>query len=43
MNVVSSAGIFIAMSGICLARLLMQRSALHEPDFSFIFRRLAAV
>jgi hypothetical protein len=43
MNIVSSAGIFAAMTGICLDRLLKQRSALQEPDFSFDFRRLAAV
>jgi hypothetical protein len=37
MNIVSSAGIFVAMSGICLDRLLKQRSALRKPDFSFDF------
>jgi hypothetical protein len=31
------------MAGICLDRLLKQRSALRKPDFSFDFRRLAAV
>jgi hypothetical protein len=35
MNIVSSAGIFIAMAGICLDRLLKRRFAL--PDFSFDF------
>jgi len=30
MNIVSSAGIFIAMAGICLDRLLKQRSALRK-------------
>jgi hypothetical protein len=33
----------VAMSGICLDRLLKQRSALRELDFSFNFRRLAVV
>jgi len=37
MNIVSSAGIFIAMAGICLDRLLKQRSALQKPDFPFDF------
>jgi hypothetical protein len=37
MNIVSSAGIFIAMAGICLDRLLKQRFALHESDFSCNF------
>jgi hypothetical protein len=37
MNIVSSAGIFAVMTGICLDRLLKQRSALQEPDFSFDF------
>jgi hypothetical protein len=35
MNIVSSAGILIAMAGICLDRLLKRRSALQKPDFSF--------
>jgi len=35
MNIVSSAGIFNAMAGICLDRLLKQRSALQKSDFSF--------
>jgi hypothetical protein len=37
MNIVSLAGIFVAMMGICLDRLLKQRSALQKPDFSFDF------
>jgi hypothetical protein len=37
MNTVSSAGIFIAMAGLCLDRLLKQRSALQKPDFPFDF------
>jgi hypothetical protein len=37
MSIVSSAGIFVAMAGICLDRLLKQRSALQNPDFSFDF------
>jgi hypothetical protein len=37
MNIVSSAGISIAMAGVCLDRLLKQRSALRKPDFSFDF------
>jgi hypothetical protein len=37
MNIVSSAGIFIAMAGICFDRLLKQRSALQKPDFHFDF------
>jgi len=35
MNILSSAGIFIAMAGICLDRLLKQRFALQKPDFPF--------
>jgi hypothetical protein len=35
MNIVSSAGIFIAMTGICLDRLLKQRSALQKLDIPF--------
>jgi hypothetical protein len=35
MNIVSSAGIFVALAGICLDRLLKQRSALKKPDFPF--------
>jgi hypothetical protein len=35
MNIVSLAGIFIAMAGICLDRLLKQRSALQKLGFSF--------
>jgi hypothetical protein len=35
MNIVSSAGIFVAMAGICLDRLLKQRSALQKPDSPF--------
>jgi hypothetical protein len=34
MNIVSSANVFVAMAGICLDRLLKQRSALRKPDFS---------
>jgi hypothetical protein len=37
MNIVSSARILVAVAGICLDRLLKQRSALHEPDFPFNF------
>jgi hypothetical protein len=37
MNIVSSAGISIALAGICLDRLLKQRSALQKPDFLFGF------
>jgi hypothetical protein len=37
MNIVSSAGVFIAMAEICLDRLLRQRSALRKPDSSFDF------
>jgi hypothetical protein len=37
MNIVPSAGIRIALAGICLDRLLKQRSALQEPDFPFDF------
>jgi hypothetical protein len=37
MNIVSSAGIFVAMAGICLDRLLNQRSALQKPDIPFDF------
>jgi len=37
MNIVSSAGVLIAMAGICLDRLLKPRSALQKPDFSFDF------
>jgi hypothetical protein len=35
MNIVSSAGVFIALAGICLDRLLQQRSALQKPNFPF--------
>jgi hypothetical protein len=35
MNTISSSGNFIGMAGICLDRLLKQRSALRKPDFSF--------
>ena len=34
MNIVSSAGIFIALAGICLDRLPKRRSALQKPDSS---------
>jgi hypothetical protein len=37
MNIVSSAGIFMAMAGICLDRLLKQRSALQKPELPFDF------
>ena len=37
MNIVSSAGILIAMAGICLDRILQQRSALRKPDTPFDF------
>ena len=37
MNTISSSGNFIGMAGICLDRLLKQRSALRKPDFSFDF------
>jgi len=37
MNTISSSGNFIGMAGICLDRLLKQRSALQKPDFSFDF------
>jgi len=42
MNIVSSAGVFIALAGICLDRLLQQRSALQNRISPSIFRRLAA-
>jgi hypothetical protein len=32
MNIISSARNLIAMAGICLDRLLKQRSALRKPD-----------
>jgi hypothetical protein len=35
MNILSSTGIFVALAGICLDRLLMQRSALQKPDLPF--------
>jgi hypothetical protein len=35
MNTLFSLGNFIGMAGICLDRLLKQRSALRKPDFSF--------
>jgi hypothetical protein len=35
MNTVSSSENFIRMAGICLDRLLKQRSALRKPDFFF--------
>jgi hypothetical protein len=34
-NIISSSGHFIGMAGICLDRLLKQRSALRKPDLSF--------
>jgi len=37
MNTMTSSGNFIWMAGICLDRLLQQRSALRKPDFSFDF------
>jgi hypothetical protein len=37
MKTISSSGNFIEMAGICLDRLLKQRSALRKPDFSFDF------
>jgi len=37
MNAISSSGNFIGMAGICLDRLLKQRSALRKPDLSFDF------
>jgi hypothetical protein len=37
MNIISSAGDFVAMAGSGLDRLLRQRSALQKPDFSFDF------
>jgi len=43
MNIVSSAGIFVAMAGICLDRLLKQRSALQNLISLSIFRRFATV
>ena len=43
MNTMPSSGSFIWMAGICLDRLLKQRFALRKPEFSFDFRRLAAV
>jgi hypothetical protein len=36
-NIMSSSGDFIELAGICLDRLLRQRSALRKPDFSFDF------
>jgi hypothetical protein len=35
MNTLSSSGNFFWMAGICLDRLLKQRSALQKSDFSF--------
>jgi len=35
MNAISTSGNFILLAGICLDRLLKQRSALQKPDFSF--------
>jgi hypothetical protein len=35
MNTISSSGNFIGMAGICLDRLLKQRSALRKSEFSF--------
>jgi hypothetical protein len=35
MTTISSSGNFIWMAGICLDRLLKQRSALRKSDFSF--------
>jgi hypothetical protein len=35
MNTISSSENFIGMTGICLDRLLKQRSALRKLDFSF--------
>jgi hypothetical protein len=43
MKTISSSENFIWMTGICLDRLLKQRSALRKPDFSSDFRRVAAV
>jgi hypothetical protein len=37
MNTLSSSGNFIGLAGVCLDRLLKQRSALRKPDFSFDF------
>jgi hypothetical protein len=37
MNTVSSSGNFLWLAGICLDRLLKQRSALRKPDFFFAF------
>jgi hypothetical protein len=37
MNIISSSGVFVAMAGICLDRLLKQRSALQKPEFPFDF------
>jgi len=37
MNIATFAKIFIAIEGICLDRLLRQRSALRKPNFSFDF------
>ena len=37
MNAISSSGNCIGTAGICLDRLLKQRSALRKPDFSFDF------
>ena len=37
MTTISSSGNFIGLAGICLDRLLKQRSALRKPDFSFDF------
>jgi len=41
MNILSSTEILMAMAGICLDRLLEQRSALLKPELPFDFRRLA--
>jgi hypothetical protein len=35
MNAISTSGSFILLAGICLDRLLRQRSALQKPDFFF--------
>jgi len=37
MEAMSPSGNFNGMTGICLDRLLKQRSALRKPDFSFGF------
>jgi hypothetical protein len=37
MNIVSSAGVFVALAGTCVDRLLKQRFALRKSDFFFKF------